>query len=558
MTLQIEHLSIALAPGKTPLVQNLSFQIAAGEGVALLGESGSGKSLTLLALLRLVPSLQVTGKVLFEGQDLLQLDLPTLRRVRGTRIGVVFQNAMTALTPTLTLESQLMEGLLYHQLATRTEAKKKVIEMLHLVELQDPLRLLTLYPHQLSGGMRQRILIAQALLTEPSLLIADEPTTALDALVQSQILSLLDSLRRKLNMSLLFITHDLQAAARVAQRNLILHQGTLLSSNTPLVTHHLYSERSKTVNLASVKASEEILLTTKGLTKQFAKFTAVHPVHLTLKKQRTLALIGESGSGKSTLGKMLLQLENPSSGEVWFLGRKQTYPLKDRTLRQKMQMIFQDPYSSLNPSMTLQTLLEEPLHIHRQHDRQEKVETMMHQVGLPLSFLSRRPHELSGGQRQRVGIGRALILHPEFVVCDEPLSSLDRPIQIQIMNLLFQLQEELGLTYLFITHNLEIAQQVAQEIAVMYRGHLLEIATAERLFKDPLHPYTQALLNVEQAHTGERSVPTSQGCPFRRQCPHALPKCAHQMPPLIQVNAEQQVACHLYQSSEIITQTRSI
>ncbi len=569
MTLRVNNLSIAQNIKERPLVQNLSFEIASGEGVALIGESGSGKSLTILALLRLLPSLHIQGEVVFEGQNLLQLDLPTLRKVRGTRIGVVFQNAMTALTPTLTLESQLIEGLLYHQLADRTEAKKRALDMLHCVELHDPQRILSLYPHQLSGGMRQRVLIAQALLTHPTLLIADEPTTALDTLVQSQILSLLDSLRKKLNMSLLFITHDIQAALRVAQRGLVLHRGALIEEG-PLDTllhqpRHPYTKtllqlRSSIARPTPPDAPCDTLLATKGLTKRFAQFTAVQNVNLTLRSQETLALIGESGSGKSTLGRMLLQLEEPSSGELWFQGKLSSYPLKDRSLRQRMQMIFQDPYSSLNPRMSVQALLEEPLLIHHQSQRQERIEAMLQKVDLPTSFLSRRPQELSGGQRQRIGIARALILHPALIVCDEPISSLDRPIQGQILDLLLRLQEEFGLTYLFITHNLDVAKEIAQKIAVMYRGQILEIASTQRLFTQPLHPYTQSLLNQTRSHnlpTLAHLAPTMKGCPFRSNCPHALPQCAEEAAPLLQIDREQQVACHLYQTNTTILKRRS-
>lgn len=567
MTLSVQQLSIYCAPHTSPLVRNLSFTIHPGEGVALLGESGSGKSLTLLALLRLLPSLRTEGSVLFEGQDLLRLTEPALRRIRGTRISIVFQNAMSALTPTLTLETQLKEALLYHRLANSLEARTQVIEMLHLVELPDPESLLPLYPHQLSGGMRQRVLIAQALLTRPSLLIADEPTTALDALVQSQILALLKSLRHKLNMALLFVTHDLQAAKQVADRGIVLRQGELIEEAplTTLFTRPLHAYTKQLISLQPSRSvppmpasHQEPLLVAQRLSKFFATRCAVDQVDLSLQRHQTVALIGESGSGKSTLGRMLIQLEQPTSGELWFQGKRQTYPLKQKELRQQMQMIFQDPFSSLNPRMTLQETLEEPLHIHRHEHKRERVQWMLHKVGLSSSLLTRLPQALSGGQRQRLSIARALILHPALVVCDEPISSLDRPIQTQIIDLLLQLQEEMQLTYFFITHDLEIAQLLAQDAIVMYRGHLLERAAVSTLFSEPLHPYTRALLHKTALPFQKRTAPfRPSGCPFQPFCPSALPKCKDERPVLVQIGKTQQVACHLYPANTTILKWRS-
>ena len=530
-------------------VQGVSFDIAPGETLGLVGESGSGKSVTALSLMRLIPSPpgQITGgSVLLEGKNLLDLPENQMRKVRGNRISMIFQEPMTSLNPVFTIGYQIDEALILHQNLSKKEARKKTVELLDQVGIIQPLKRASSYPHELSGGQRQRAMIAMAIACRPELLIADEPTTALDVTIQKQILELLKDLQTKLKMSMLFISHDLGIIAEVAQKVAVMQKGRIVemgdtgdifqkakhpytrgliacrpslnvtTDRLPTVEDFL---KTGTVSPESLKSeikkqiSNDTLLEVKNLKKHFpleknffgkpiSWVKAVDDISFSIRKGETLGLVGESGSGKTTLGRALLRLIEPSAGQV-FYDKTDLLSLDKKNLkamRRKMQIIFQDPYASLNPRMTVGVSIMEPMVIHKvgknKEERIHKTEELMESVGLKKEMIHRYPHEFSGGQRQRVCIARAIAIKPEFIVCDESVSSLDVSIQAQILNLLKDLQEKFNLTYIFISHDLTVVKFISDQVAVMHKGRIVEQNTSEKIYRNPSHDYTKQLISA--------------------------------------------------------------
>jgi peptide/nickel transport system ATP-binding protein len=466
--LEVEDLEVSFFRDGEELeaVRGISFSLRKGEALGIVGKSGSGKSTLVQAIIQLIRAHRISGKILFEGEDLLKYSPEAMRAVRGKKIGMIFQNPMSSLNPTMKIGAQIEESLIYHKVAAKKEAKAYALNLLRQMGLPDAEKRYKQYPHELSGGMRQRVLIAIALACNPSLLIADEPTTALDAALQNQILQLLK--QRKSHTSLLLISHDLSVIEQVCDRILVLHAGQIVEQGSASRHSYHFLPRFYSIN-------KEPLLEVTHLSKTYSlgnqSLTAVDDASFSIHKGEILGLVGESGSGKSTLGKMLLGLVEPSSGQIFFQGERIT-TRKKKALCKKMQIIFQDPYSSLNPRMTVGALIAEPLIIHKMKIR---VDELLELVGLPPSAKKCLPHELSGGQRQRIAIARALAPSPDFIVCDEPISSLDASMQAQIVNLLLHLQQELGLTYLFISHDLALIRQISTRVAAMHRGAFIEI-----------------------------------------------------------------------------------
>jgi len=565
--LRIENLdvSFSLYGDKLSVVKNASLRVLPGKVTALVGESGSGKSIISQSIMGILPAAaKATGRILFtdplNGQttDVLQLprDGIAMRRLRGARMAKIFQEPMTSLSPLHTVGNQISEALRIHNPGIgRAEQREKTEEMLNLVGFQDPYHTFDMYPFELSGGMRQRAMIAMALICNPALLIADEPTTALDVTIQAQILGLLRNLQQSFNMAMLLITHDLGVVANMADEVVVIYHGEIMEAG-PVDTifrkpQHRYlkalmaavphfdmkpGERLKSlrdvpVNLgtfsgkkkligsgtaAPVDTAPEVLLSVRNLTKTYAskagglfgrkdgtKFRAVDDVSFDIRRGECLGLVGESGCGKTTVSKILMRAVSADAGSVSFddgSGKVDVLAVNGKELmdlRTKIQMVFQDPVSSLSPRMTVRNILSEPLEIHGHGDsaeRKEKVKALMQAIGLDKHYLSRYPHSFSGGQRQRIGIARALALGPKLLILDEPVSALDVSVQAQILNLLKDLQKELGLTYLFISHNLAVVDYMADRIAVMARGRIVEIAPREIILRDPVHPYTRSLL----------------------------------------------------------------
>ncbi|CAB3840352.1 ABC transporter ATP-binding protein [Achromobacter animicus] len=546
--IDIQGLNVAF-PGHQA-VRNLDLQLRAGETLALVGESGCGKSTTALALLGLLPRhAKVQGRVLFEGQDLLALSERRRCALRGDRIAMIFQEPMTSLNPVLTLGDQIGEALRLHRGASARAARARAIELLDLVRVPEPQRRVDDYPHHLSGGQRQRAMIAAAIACQPALLVADEPTTALDVTVQAQILKLLDDLRGELGMGLLLITHDLAVVGEWADRVAVMVQGekveegaasTLLGQprhpytrgllgaslrlddathysrlRLPEIRTRLDPASGKPVfglvtpprapaaaNDPAASANGPLLQvqelrvqyrTSRGVT------AAVDGVSFEIAAGETVGLVGESGCGKSTLSRALVRLLPPASGRI-LLGGEDTTELDAGRLagyRQRVQMIFQDPYASLNPRHTVADILEAALRIHRVKDRDERRRRILHildAVGLPRDALARYPSEFSGGQRQRIGIARALVLRPALVICDEPVSALDVSVQAQILNLLVDLKDEFRLSYLFISHDLSVVHYLADRVLVMNAGQIVEEGPNATLWRDARHPYTRSLI----------------------------------------------------------------
>lgn len=472
--LKVENINVTFTSrGETThAVKGISFEIKAGETVGIVGESGSGKTTAFQAITGLLPQGTISGSALFDGMD--------LKAALGKKIGMIFQSPMSSLNPTMRIGAQIAEGMIYHGFATKSWAKKRANELLKLVGIpEDRARQ---YPHEFSGGQRQRIAIAIALACNPRLLIADEPTTALDAIVQEQILHLIQEIQKKWGMSLILISHDLKLVGKICDRILVFYNGKIVEQGNAreILTrpNHPYTQVLLAAG-SSIQVKKEIeyfsWIEMKNITKFYRKFKAVDDVTLSIRKGEILALVGESGSGKSTLGKILLGLISPDYGQITCDGKKKRF-----------QMIFQDPYSTLNPRMCIKDILEEPTRIHGEKSR---VDELLNLVSLNLKLKERYPHELSGGQRQRVGIARALALNPELLVCDEPVSSLDLTIQSQIIKLLLKLKVELHLTMLFISHDLPMVQKIADRIAVMKDGKILEINTMDQL----QHPYSKEL-----------------------------------------------------------------
>ena len=653
------HVHFLTSRGLVRAVEGLSFAVSRGEVLAIVGESGSGKSVSALSIMRLLPrhtGRVPKGRIVFDGRSLLDLDDEEMRKIRGRDISMIFQEPMTSLNPILTIGLQIMEPLTIHLGMDDTQARARAVELMQLVGIPDAERRLDQYPHQFSGGMRQRVMIAIGLACNPKLIIADEPTTALDVTIQAQILELMKDLSRKLNIALIIITHNLGVVARYADRVIVMYAARRIEQGrADAIFHrprHPYTmgllrsvprlDRPRGTKLetieglppnlatappgcrfaprcpyridvcaqepplvptdtgglsacfrhdeiaagkiawaaagggiaATVREHTEPVLSVRNLTKHFpmrsgltrtrAVVRAVEDVSFDIHAGETLGLVGESGCGKTTVGRLILRLEQPTSGEIRFAG---TNPLTASSaelaaIRRKVQVIFQDPYSSLNPRMTVGQIVGEPMRVYRlvpsAAAADARVTQILGQVGLRPELASRYPHQLSGGQRQRVGIARALAIEPSFIVCDEAVSALDVSIQGQIINLLEELQRRLGLAYLFIAHDLAVVRHISMRVVVMYLGRIMEIAERDTLYRDPLHPYTKILLDaapvpdptVEKARAprlikGELPSPLAPptGCVFNTRCPLAGPECREVVPPLRQIKPGHFAAC---------------
>ena len=666
--LEVKNLKTHLdtARGEICAVDGVDIELRKGECFALVGESGSGKSMTALSLMRLLPETGriSDGKVMLAGQDLLALPEAAMRAVRGRRVAMIFQEPSTALNPVLTVGRQITEVIERHTTLSGEAVRLRALELLDAVGIPDAARLCGEYPFQLSGGLKQRVMIACALAAEPEILIADEPTTALDVTIQAQILDLLAKLQTERRMAILLITHDLGIVARMAQRVAVMYAGeiveiaerdaffaapqhpysrklfealptpekrgselTVIAGQVPplsgafdgcrfvercelaylrcrhevprlvaipgdsttrrLVRCHL---REQGLALApkdpSTAAGEGTLVAVasmpvvaelenlrvhfpirNGLFKRTVGYVkAVDGVSLAIHAGRTLALVGESGCGKTTAGKALLRLIPPTDGRVLFAGKDLSKLSRTalRTGRGAMQIIFQDPYASLNPRMRVADILSEgmrSLGVGRDDkDRMYRMAELLEQVGLPLEALARYPHEFSGGQRQRIAIARALAVEPKLIVCDEPTSALDVSVQAQILNLLKSLQDRFNIAYLFITHNISIVEYLAHEVAVMYLGRIVERGTAAEVLGDPKHPYTEALLSAVPTIDGKRDIirlggelpsPANPpaGCHFHPRCPKAMPECRETYPEALQLGRSRTVNCLLYRGA---------
>ena len=661
------HVHFVTSRGVVRAVEGVGYRVQPGEVVALVGESGCGKSVSALSVMRLLakPAGRVVrGRILFEGRDLLTLPEDDMREIRGRDVAMIFQEPMTSLNPVLTIGFQITEPLVIHLGMDQATATARAVELLGLVGIPDGERRLRQYPHQFSGGMRQRVMIAIGLACNPKLLIADEPTTALDVTIQAQILELMKRLSRDLGIAMVVITHNLGVVARYADRVNVMYaarmveqgsaQDVFASPRHPYTVGLLRSVprldkrrglRLETIEglppnlldppagcrfaprctaaierchaeippladveqghasacwragelaasgaraIGLVAASEDAppakkidsgapLLEVRDLTKRFviseasrlfrreaAIVRAVSGVSFGVQRGQTLGLVGESGCGKTTVGRLILRLEEVTSGDVLFDGESVAHADASamQRLRRLIQVIFQDPYSSLNPRMTIGQIIGEPMMVYRLVDNRaaagERVADLLTQVGLYPYMAERYPHELSGGQRQRVGIARALAMEPKFIVCDEPVSALDVSIQAQVINLLEELQERLGLTYLFIAHDLAVVRHISDRVVVMYLGRVMEVADRDTLYRDARHPYTQALLAAvpvpdpvaerERAHVvieGEVPSPLNppSGCVFRTRCPIATEECAREVPALRELAPGHEAAC---------------
>jgi peptide/nickel transport system ATP-binding protein len=535
--------------GWQPAVHDLSLQIHANETLAVVGESGSGKSVTALSILRLLPpgARIAQGSIRFDGRDLTRLDEAAMADIRGNRIAMVFQEPMTSLNPTMTVGEQIAESLSIHRSMSHTAARAEALALLERVRIPSARRRLDEFPHQFSGGMRQRVMIAIALACRPKLLIADEPTTALDVTIQAQILQLIKELQDEEKMGVLFITHDMGVVAEIADRAVVMRRGDVVEAGTcrdifarpqhpytrtllfavpklgamggsdrptpfPEMDEHGTTTTPPVPETDTVRREEEPLLQVRNLTTRFdirgglfrgirGRVHAVENVSFDVRAGETLALVGESGCGKSTTGRSILHLETPSSGEV-LIGGRSLSSLSRSSLqaeRCRMQMIFQDPYASLDPRQTVGAAIAEPMLVHGLADRQtarRRVAALLDQVGLPAGVAGRYPHEFSGGQRQRICIARALGMEPRLIVADESVSALDVSIKAQIVNLLLDLQARLGLAYLFISHDMAVVERVSHRVAVMYLGEVVEIGPRAQVFGNPQHPYTRKLLSA--------------------------------------------------------------
>jgi ABC-type microcin C transport system duplicated ATPase subunit YejF len=523
--LEVRNLGVSFHTrnGVVQAVRDVSFDVEQGQTLGIVGESGSGKSVccySLLGLIPMPPGRIEGGSVMFDGRDLLKLQGEELRKVRGNDIAFIFQDPMTCLNPYLTVGEQMMEPLLYHRQKNRAEARARATALLEEVGIRDPASTINAYPHQFSGGMRQRVMIAMALIAEPRLLIADEPTTALDVTVQQQILMLINELRVRRNLGVIFVSHDLGVVAGIADQLLVMQNGVAMEQGTTKrifsapqsgYTRKLLAAIPHGAKPVAARVMPEPLLQVSHLVTRFrsmrgtgADVVAVNDVSFDLQKGEVLGLVGESGSGKSTLGRSVLGLVR-STGSVKFKGEELIGKTASQMLpwRRRMQMIFQDPYGSLNPRMTIYDTLAEPLLLHRIVNRQNldhAVFTLMDDVGLARAYVRKYPHEFSGGQRQRIAIGRAIATRPELVIADEPVSALDVTIQKQILELLLALVEKHDLTMLFISHDLAVVRYLCDRVMVMHKGVLLESAPTEELWAAPTTDYARALLAVAHAH----------------------------------------------------------
>jgi len=536
-------------------VNDISFTVPLGKTVGLVGESGSGKSVTSLAVMGLIPNppgIISGGEILFEGVDLVKSSEDYMRKIRGNQIGMIFQEPMTSLNPVFRVGDQISEVLILHMGLTKKQAWQRSVDLLNQVGIPDPARSAMKYPHEMSGGQKQRVMIAMAIACEPKLLICDEPTTALDVTIQKQVLDLMFDLQDKYKMGMLFITHDLGVIADIADDVVVMYRSNLVEQNTckEIFTkaNHPYTKgllacrpaldknpkrlltvsdfmeedgTEKPVDLEKTKKYDKVyevdekknpyLLEVNDFHVHFPikgglfgmtvdHFKAVNGVSFKLRKGMTLGLVGESGCGKTTLGRALLRLIEPTKGQVIYDGIDITALGKEelKKMRSRVQIIFQDPYSSLNPRMTIGEILLEPMELHNigknKEERIQKANWLMKKVGMLGNQLSRYPHEFSGGQRQRICIARALAVNPEFIICDESVSALDVSVQAQVLNLLQDLQEEFGLTYIFISHDLSVVNYISDEVAVMNQGKFVELDIAENVYLSPKEDYTKNLL----------------------------------------------------------------
>ncbi len=659
--LEIENLStrIRLRKGEVRAVDNISFEVSAGETLGIVGESGCGKTMTGMSILKLLPQggYIAGGSIRFEGTDLASLSNAEMRSFRGHQIAMVFQDPMTSLNPCLTVGDQIAEVLRAHLSYNKAQAEARAVEVLNLVGMPNPKERLLSYPHQLSGGLRQRVMIAMALACNPKLLILDEPTTALDVTIQAQILELLDDLKAKLGMAMILVTHDMGVIAGRADRVLVMYAGEILEASSAdelfRDTYHPYTEallasipplvgerverlyaipglppdltqgisgcrfapRCQYVqprcridkpelvapdgylhkfacfypvgapNRVSISIKERSGSTdflerrpilqlrhvvkeypvTKGaiVQRRIGTVKAVTDVSFDIYEGETFGLVGESGCGKSTTGSMIVGLEPVTAGDILFEGRsivKERGYLRE--VRKDLQLMFQDPYASLDPRMRIKEILEEPLNIHHigtKREREDAIRRLLEEVGLSAGAVERYAHEFSGGQRQRIGLARSLTLQPKLIVADEPVSALDVSIRSQVLNLMRELQLQHKLTYLIISHDLSVVRFMADRIGVMYLGKLVEIGLESEIFQSAKHPYTHMLLDAvpeadpelernraRGAVRGEipSSITPPSGCRFRTRCKFAQPVCADQEPPLTSFGGEHAVACH--------------
>ncbi|SNR61137.1 ABC transporter ATP-binding protein [Puniceibacterium sediminis] len=547
---RIENLRVEFETKDGPVVgvEDVSFEIGPGETVCVVGESGSGKSVSSLSLMRLIEyggGDIANGRLLFDRKeggeiDLAQTSQDLMRTIRGNEIGMIFQEPMTALNPVFTVGKQLTEGLRVHRGMDREQAEARALELMQQVRIPEPERRLKQYPHELSGGMRQRVVIAMALACKPRLLIADEPTTALDVTIQAEILALIDRLKRETGTAVMFITHDMAVVAQMADRVVVMFRGNKVEEGTveeifenpqhPYtqallaavpklgeMTGKAFPEPMKLLGSDAhepkpIRGSDDVLLKVRNLTTRFpvkggffrrtvANVHAVEDLSFDIQKGQTLSLVGESGCGKSTAGRSILRLIEPLSGSIE-LGGKDIMALNQhdlRTARLDMQMIFQDPFASLNPQMNLSDQVAEPMRnfgTHKGSEMDDRIAMLFDRVELPRSFLRRFPHELSGGQRQRVAIARALALNPKLIIADEAVSALDVSVQAQVVNLMMELQADLGLSFLFISHDMAVVERVSHKVGVMYLGRIVELGPRAAVFENPQHPYTQALMKA--------------------------------------------------------------
>ncbi len=525
--LSVEHLSVHFhtREGVVRAVDDVSFSVEPGEVLGIVGESGSGKSVacySLLGLIPMPPGRIESGRAEFDGIDLLSLSEKQLRRIRGRRISMVFQDPMTSLNPYMRIGDQLVESLRQHHRVDKKAARERAILSLEEVGIREARQRIDNYPHEFSGGMRQRVMVAMALITEPELLIADEPTTALDVTVQAQILDLIKEIQRRRNLTVVFISHDLGVVAGLADHILVMKSGQVVEAGPPKqifrAPQHPYTRQLIEAIPTSAKSAVGTLEDTPLLDvrelytafpvyrgmffpREVSRVEAVKSVSLSVRKGEILGLVGESGSGKSTLGRSIMRLVDSQSGEVWLDGKSLSALRKGelKRARRDFQMIFQDPYASLNPRMTVFDTLAEPLLLHGLAERgnlREQVNQLMDDVGLDRRSVRKYPHEFSGGQRQRVAIARALAVRPRLIVADEPVSALDVTIQAQILDLLLELTRRHGLTMLFISHDLAVVRYLCDRVAVMKQGELVEQGETEAVFSRPQHPYTRDLLDA--------------------------------------------------------------
>jgi peptide/nickel transport system ATP-binding protein len=659
------HTDISLRKGVAHPVAGVSLTVGKGETLGIVGESGCGKTMTALSIMRLLPpgGHVAGGSIRFGDQDLATLDEDGMRKVRGNRVGMIFQDPMTSLNPCMTIGDQVAETVLLHRDVTKTQARDRAEEVLNLAGLPRAGERLDSYPHLLSGGMRQRVVIAMALACEPELLIADEPTTALDVTIQKQILQLIDDLRARLGMAVILVTHDLGVIAGHSDRVAVMYAGKVVetSSTRELFDNprHPYTEalfRALPDNVDADRrlyaipglppdlanpprgcrfaarcayVTDECQAAEPGLTGNGHLFACFHPlgakertspnprtdpargertipllevrnlvrdfpvssngvlqrrigavsavsdVSFTVHAGETFGLVGESGCGKSSVGRLLVAADTPTSGSIRFDGTEISGRSNRalRELRRDFQLMFQDPYASLDPRMRVRSILREPLIIQRRGSAKEQdtaIATLLDEVGLPESALEKYPHEFSGGQRQRIGLARALALRPRLIVADEPVSALDVSVQAQILNLMRDLQREHDLTYVFISHDLSVVRYVSTTIGVMYLGKLVEIGPAEEVHGSPAHPYTRGLIDTIPLPDPERelrkeragvrgelpsAINPPSGCRFRTRCPLATEKCADEVPPMLRFSEQgHQAACHFpLQPTDITT-----